>query len=318
MDRKRELEKRAEFRKLLGELANDEGQNRMATEEGQKGYHRRFEDLYGEPNTEEEFRHFYSDIFLALTDKAGDSNILAENVRALWMTYHPQVGRPDIGRKLSKLYDHLSLDLARLTYNQSVVQLSAQNGADLAELRGTINSMSQERTQFREEANNLRRERDQFKSESEQLREEQDNIREDIDNAQKEYISILGIFSAVVLTFIGGIAFSTSVLQNIHQASPYRLGAIVIIIGLVLFDVLCVLFYCVGRLVHQKEWGNAPIIIISIANALLIISLVSVIIAWWFGAVECRDERIEQQMQNGLAVTQTMQPIQSQLPQSSK
>ena len=38
-------------------------------------------------------------------------------------------------------------------------------------------------------------------------------------DVQKEYIAILGIFAAVVLAFTGGIAFTTSVLQNIHMVS---------------------------------------------------------------------------------------------------
>ena len=40
---------------------------------------------------------------------------------------------------------------------------------------------------------------------------------------QREYISILGIFAAVVLAFTGGIAFSTSVLKNINTVSVYRI-----------------------------------------------------------------------------------------------
>ena len=34
------------------------------------------------------------------------------------------------------------------------------------------------------------------------------------ENMQKEYITILGIFAAIVLAFTGGIVFSSSVLEN--------------------------------------------------------------------------------------------------------
>lgn len=55
-----------------------------------------------------------------------------------------------------------------------------------------------------------------------------------LENSQKEYISILGIFAAVVLAFTGGIAFTTSALNNIAQASIYRMVGILLIIGLYL------------------------------------------------------------------------------------
>ena len=43
-----------------------------------------------------------------------------------------------------------------------------------------------------------------------------------MESSQREYIAILGIFAAVVLAFTGGIAFSTSVLNNVAKASIYR------------------------------------------------------------------------------------------------
>lgn len=52
---------------------------------------------------------------------------------------------------------------------------------------------------------------------------------------EKEYISILGIFASIVLAFVGGLTFSTSVLANIDKASIYRLVIIACIIGIVFF-----------------------------------------------------------------------------------
>lgn len=44
-------------------------------------------------------------------------------------------------------------------------------------------------------------------------------IENDIENKQLENITILGIFSAIVITFVAGLVFSSSVLQNINKVS---------------------------------------------------------------------------------------------------
>ena len=81
----------------------------------------------------------------------------------------------------------------------------------------------------------------------------QNNVETELGKQQREYISILGIFAAVVLAFIGGIAFSTSVLNNINTASVYRILVVSLIIGLVLINILFGLFYYVDRLVNGLQ-----------------------------------------------------------------
>ena len=81
-------------------------------------------------------------------------------------------------------------------------------------------------------------------------------VEERLGNAQREYIAILGIFAAVVLAFTGGIAFSTSVLQNLHISSIYRIVLVVVIIGLVLVNLLYGLFYYIGQLVNKNAENN--------------------------------------------------------------
>ncbi len=296
------MEKREEFKRILRELGQDSGQKQMANEKGRSSYHRRFEDLYGQPNTEGEFRHFYSDVFVALTDSqddpnAGDRNIMADNVRLLWESYQPQEGRPDISSKLRKLYDHLSLDLARLNYTAATVDRTTQHEEQLAKIQGTLTAVKAEQNNLRDLADKVRK-----------------SVRkatQKIDRSQQEYIAILGIFSAVVLTFIGGMAFTTSVLQNIHQVSIYRLVLAICLIGLVLCNAFYLLFSSIRKLMIytvedgeikqedrsakgfsglKKRWS-----IIWWTNLVLIAMMALVTLAWFFGWVEKRDQRLESQ-----------------------
>lgn len=282
MDRQKEQQKREEFKGLLRDLAQDNGQRLVATDERRRAYYRKFEQLYGRPDTEDEFRHFYSDIFLVLTDPqeeptAGSRDVLAENLRTLWENYQPEDGGPDVSAKLRKLYDHLSLDLARLNYNEAVTKQTAQHEADLAELHGTVKTV-------RQEQRNLR-------SLSEDTRNRLKAAQGKINNAPKEYIAILGIFSAVVLTFTGGIAFSTSVLENLHQSSFYRLVLVVALIGLVLCNIFYLLFFCIQNLM-ERPVRKSQVFIISLINVLLMALIATTVWSWYNGAIETRDLRI--------------------------
>lgn len=58
---------------------------------------------------------------------------------------------------------------------------------------------------------------------------------------QKDYITILGIFSSVILAFIGGVTFSTSVFENIHKATSYRIVFISAFLGLIVLNSIRIL-----------------------------------------------------------------------------
>ena len=91
----------------------------------------------------------------------------------------------------------------------------------------------------------------------------------------------------MVLTFIGGIVFSTSVLQNIGAVSVYRLAAIVLLIGMVLSNMLYGLFYYVNHLIYNNKKISATLIIL--ANCLMLLMLALVFASWLFGVVERRN-----------------------------
>ncbi|MCI9137542.1 MAG: hypothetical protein HFH48_08255 [Lachnospiraceae bacterium] len=73
------------------------------------------------------------------------------------------------------------------------------------------------------------------------IEEAKNNLNQEVKGIEKEYISILGIFAAIVLAFVGGITFSSSVLQNINEGSIFRLLLIVDILAAVLLNVIYML-----------------------------------------------------------------------------
>ena len=83
------------------------------------------------------------------------------------------------------------------------------------------------------------------------------SLKENFKSLEREYITILGIFVAIILAFVGGITFSSSVLQHMGSVSSYRLFGVIIAIGTVLLNALFLMmkFICsLNGIKFKKKW----------------------------------------------------------------
>lgn len=80
-------------------------------------------------------------------------------------------------------------------------------------------------------------------------------LKADNKKIQKEYITILGIFAAISLTFIGELTFSASVLQNMHLVSIYRLVLVIDMLALIFSNMLYFLTKFIAA-INSKEKSN--------------------------------------------------------------
>ena len=101
-------------------------------------------------------------------------------------------------------------------------------------------------------------------------------LRKEVKNVEKEYISILGIFVSIVFAFIGGVTFSTSVLQNINAVSIYRLLLITDLLAIVLVNTVYILMKFICQ-INNKAFKPFNMIWFNIAFGVI---GVLVIIAW--------------------------------------
>lgn len=106
------------------------------------------------------------------------------------------------------------------------------------------------------------------------------NLHSEIKGIEKEYISILGIFAAIVLAFVGGITFSSSVLQNIGDVSIYRLLIIVDLLGLVVINIIYILIKFIF-IINDKPYKELQIKGI---NIICVIFAVSIFVLWVLNA----------------------------------
>lgn len=282
----REEARRKEFADILFYLASS--LEVSYDKEKRRDVYIRLEALYYSPNPEERFRHFYSDIFIALTTIAedpsrGNLENLGFNLECIRIGYQSMnndvIGNLiDIKDSINKLYDHVSLDIARIKY--------AEKGDN--------------KTSGEESIRNINLQIEELKDQISNTTQDADEVKEKISNQQKEYISILGIFAAVVLAVQGGISFAGSVFESISQANPYRIIIIGLLIGLVTINILFTMFYCLSKIVNNK--GN--VIPQIIANALIFALLIATVVAWNCGIIEKRDNYM-QSKNNPPAITQT-------------
>lgn len=258
-------EKRQEFRKILLELSAD--QEILKEPKKRSSFYLRLEELYYAPDNEKKFRHFYSDIFSVLTqindgDEQGSIDVLGQNMNILLCGYQAKNSDDegkltDISDQIRKLYDHISLDIARIKYSE----------------KGDVEVSGQE---------SIEKIRSQINDDESKIITLQDSVKEatvKADKMQKEYVSILAIFAAVIGVFFSGVGFSTSVLSNIDKSSIYRILLGVTILGMFLFNLLALLLGFIREIVVNKTWSLRVYII---GNLAFIIILALIYVAWIF------------------------------------
>lgn len=212
------------------------------------------EDVYWVKEEKRTCRHQYSVFFDVLTtiddSEKKDIETLVQNLEAICKQYLPleeEGGYIDITEPLNKLYDHISLDVKRLQYTK---KLNYQHKKDVIDVVNTVKNIEKNITNKIKDT--VEKVEADYKQNIEDTKESIiEKNKEETTKMRAEYISILGIFSSIVLAFVGGLTFSTSVLENINKASVYRIFLMAFVIGLVFFNIIWILLDFIKR-VHGE------------------------------------------------------------------
>ncbi len=169
-----------------------------------------------------EYKHKYSKITTIILNSTRDKEqafmMLTQNIKTL-KEIQDNKEVESIKPKLEKLYDHMNLECIRLQ--------------DFDEKMSRVKDVS-------------------IKLEDE-LNKNYKKLSEELNKQQTQYITILGIFASIVLTFVGGLAFSTSVLSNIDKANAYRLLFVMAFIALFFGNILYLLFSFLSKISLSEE-----------------------------------------------------------------
>ncbi len=143
-----------------------------------------------------------------------------------------------ITKQIDKLCDYINLEIGRINYylidNNKIKDLERK----VSDINISVN-----------ETQNKLKQMDRISG----------SVKEKVQNLQRDSITILGIFASIVLTFTGGMIFSSSVLENIGHASAYRVIIVALIIGLVVINSVISLIMYIGKIVRFKDESEKSI-----------------------------------------------------------
>lgn len=201
---------------------------------------------------------------------------------------------------LFKLLDHIGLEIARIDYKAEIWDKIQENSEYsrkiMEEYQVSINVIEDIKRLYDQAAESTRKNRKQIEAASRTIQEKENEIikktgevnnlladtKQKVESLQKDYIAILGILAAILITFTSGSIFSSSVLANIHQSSRYRISFICVLLGFILFNVVAFLMLFIKWIVQiEKEAFVLPAFLKKIDIALFILLLLAGA-AWFF------------------------------------
>ena len=257
------------------------------------------------------FRHFYS-AFYVVVDRImrgeQQDEVLMDNLNRLRLLVEKDQDEAqaysNLYSRLPKLVDHIDLELSRyrtiIQSEQRYLNLNIKNNdletrvqkavEDIEKANSTLESSKRDYSELEDKINKTSDKIAAAQSQIDSAEEKANKTERALKKTQQEYITILGIFASIVLAFTGGIAYSTSVLDNLHQASIYRILAIAVIIGFVLFNLIYLLLLFILTISGEK--GTEYKRLFWFVNIFLVAILICTSIGWFFGMAEKRDQRL--------------------------
>lgn len=208
-----------------------------------------------------EFRHMYSNVSRIMmmqntavargnpyySDRA---QIIADNFDMVFRGVLRDGNEALIG-VVSKLFDHVNLELVRINYNADANQRQDHR------LSTTRRQLLDQESEFEKKLNEqVERASTILGDRIEKAEEKTRNLQTKM---QRDYIAILGVFAAVVLAFNSGIGFSSSAITAAGlQPSFANLAFIVLLVGFVLANSMAILLGFVWKLVRTGDGSKIP------------------------------------------------------------
>ena len=220
------------------------------------------------------FRHQYSSIFPIITtiseENEYDVETLLENLRLIRECVeaeHDRTGKYNsIYSPLLKLMDHINLELARKGVSDTegrrrdlLEKAFNESRAELFEAQKALEETQEQLTRTREQliktqenektiANQIENAQKQLKAAQTKLEE----VNNKAENNMTQVVSVLSIFSAIVIAFQGGINLLGSAITSMENVWVYKSVLISTLCGLVLFNLVFLMMYIVGKLINRS------------------------------------------------------------------
>ena len=229
-----------------------------------------FKDLYLQDFKGLKFRHKYSTLTEYVRNHSDeDLDVLITNLRIIMNRCDDE----NLIEKLLKLEDHLSLEIYR---NASYKQLEESRDTAI-ELKNGLDEVD---SRISKADNDL----DKIHEKVSKVAEDLENIKAESSKNNIRLVTVLGMFSAIVLTFTGGMAFLTGSLSGIQEVEVLKLTFFMLLCGFVLYNLILLLLSVIERTVgFDLITSNRGYKRMVIAVNAIMIAPMAMIALHWFG-----------------------------------
>lgn len=194
--------------------------------------------IYTSNEGEKKFRHRYAEFFQLVVDASASNSEYNIEFAALHLS-EIRESLDDTDEELCdgilKLEDHLNLEIGRNRYYTSLYSRSEDAEKRLIEQSQEINKLRQDLSTVKNELQ---------------------TAREQLQKSQTDIIAVLSIFSAVVLAFSGGFSLIANVFSGLTDTPFFKAMFFVALCGFVLFNLICLLMYFVGKITGRNIYAK--------------------------------------------------------------
>lgn len=128
---------------------------------------------------------------------------------------------------INKLIDHIKLEMLRINYTEK-----------------------RQKTYLAAILNKSKSETKSLKDTIDKIKDDYKKQKNEVDKWYSNVVSILGIFSAIIIAFFGGLSVLGSSLENINKVGGYKLIFVILVIAFIMFNVIFMLLHVISKLTH--------------------------------------------------------------------
>lgn len=219
--------------KVINELA--ESQEIFSNKKKYNDFYTKLRGIYLVGNSAN-FMHSHNELFsvLAELDSKGKLEILGQNMEAIYK-YCLTKKDADMTEAIYQLYDHINWDIARINYIKVVDRRLETTGEDL-----------------KKKIEDAKVAAEKVEEITDGLTEIVETMSNKVNNAYSEFVSILGIFSAIVLVFFGGTSIFGNIISNMQGTYIYKCIIMCLLTGIVIFDIIFMFIYFMAKIINRN------------------------------------------------------------------
>ncbi|EOU1465754.1 hypothetical protein QTI31_03925 [Clostridium perfringens] len=147
----------------------------------------------------------------------------------------------EIKNKVIKIKDHITLEELRMDYFKKT---------RVNEIEKALNNSQIKNKDIIENYNGILQ---GLKKTEDEL----ENQKKSVEGLNSQIISVIGIFSAIVITFFGGAELFSNALNTMNEVSKYRLLVVVLLISIVMFNTIFMLLNFISKLTEKEIASKA-------------------------------------------------------------